>query len=154
MALARVGADTTLAMLEGSWDECNLRPFVRREMVMMADEKKLDVHFATEVCAITPADVTLAHVGGGEPWTVPNDFVFTMIGAIPDAAFLREAGVDIDPADHKPIYDKATFETNVPGLYVAGSIARDQHIVNGRATAVGIVERIAAQAGTRQGGDR
>lgn len=145
MALARVGADTTMCLLEASWDECSLRPFVRRDLTMMADDHKLDVHFSTQVCAITPADVTLAAVNGGEPWTVPNDFVFTMIGAIPDVAFLCEAGVDVDPADHKPNYNKDTFETNVPGLYVAGSIARDQHIVNGRGTAVGIVKRIAAQ---------
>jgi len=145
MALSRVGADTTLCALEASFDECSLRPFVRREIVMMADEHKLDVHFATQVCAITPIDVILAPVGGGEPYTLPNDFVFTMVGAIPDVAFLCEAGIDVDPSDHKPNYNAATFETNVPGLYVAGSIARDQHIVNGRSVAVGIVARIAAQ---------
>jgi len=149
MALSRVGADTQMCLLESSFDECSLRPFVRRDLVMMADDKKLDVHFATQVCAITPGDVTLAPVGGGEPWTVFNDFVFTMIGAVPDVAFLCEAGIEVDPADHKPIYNPETFETNVPGLYVAGSIARDQHIVNGRGTAVSIVERIAAQMGTR-----
>lgn len=145
MALVRVGADTQMCLLEASFDDCNLRPFVRRDLVMMADDGKLDVHFATQVCAITPGDVTLAPVDGGEPWSVPNDFVFTMIGAIPDVAFLCEAGIDVDPADHKPIYHPETFETNVPGLYVAGSIARDQHIVNGRGMAVGIVERIATQ---------
>jgi len=145
MALSRVGAETTLCLLERSWDECSLRPFVRRDLTMMADDKKLDVHFGTQVCAITPLDVTLGPVNGGEEWTMPNDFVFSMIGAIPDVAFLCDAGVDVDPADHKPVYSTDTFETNVPGLYVAGSIARDQHIVNGRATAVGIVERIAAQ---------
>lgn len=146
MALARVGADTTMCLLEPSWDDCSLRPFVRRDLTMMADDNKLDVHFATKVCAITPADVTLASVDGGEPWSVPNDFVFSMIGAIPDVAFLCDAGIDVDPVDHKPVYNEDTFETNVPGLYVAGSIARNQHIVNGRGTAVGIVERIAAQS--------
>ena len=46
----------------------------------------------------------------------------------------------------KPLYDEETFETNVPGLYVVGSIARNQHIVNGRPRAVKVVQQIAEQA--------
>jgi len=143
MALARAGARSRMALIEDSFDDCNLRPFVLRELLIMVDEKKVELYFSTEVTAITPAEVTLRRRDDGDSETIPNDFVFTLIGADPDVPFLRDAGVEISPADNKPVYDEDTFETNVPSLYVCGSMARDQHIVNGRPRAVQIVERIA-----------
>ena len=141
MALCRAGAKTRMALIEESFEACNLRPFVLRELLILVDEKKILPEFRTEVAEITPTEVRLRRED--REWTVANDFIFTMIGAIPDVPFLRGAGVDIDPHDHKPVYDEKTFETNVPGLYVVGSLARNQHIVNGRAKAVEAVGRIA-----------
>ena len=143
MSLSRAGAKSRLAMLEPSFDACNLRPFVLRELLILVEEKKIEVFFETEVTAITPAEVSLRSLTDGSVQQVPNDFVFVLIGQNPDIAFLKDAGVAVSPADQRPIYDPETFETGISGLYVAGSIARDQHIVNGRPRAVKIVEQIA-----------
>lgn len=143
MALARAGAKSRMALLESSIEVCNLRPFVLRELLILVDEKKIEPYFETRVEEITPIAVRLCHLSDGQEETIPNDFVFTMIGAIPDVGFLEDAGVAVRPDDRKPLYDEETFETNIPGLYVAGSIARNQHIVNGRSRAVQVVERIA-----------
>jgi len=145
MALARAGARSRMALIEPSFDDCNLRPFVLRELLVMVEEKKIEPYFATEVTAIAPTEVTLRR-RDGDTETIPNDFLFTLIGADPDVSFLQDANVEVSPADSKPVYDEDTFETNVPGLYVCGSMARDQHIVNGRPRAVQIVERIARLA--------
>ena len=143
MSLARAGAKSRMALIEPSFDACNLRPFVRRELQLLVEEEKIDVYFETEATEITPTEVCLRHLTGGSSETIPNDFVFILIGQNPDIPFLEEAGIAIDPHDLRPVYDEETFETGVSGLYVAGSIARDQHIVNGRPNAVKIVERIA-----------
>lgn len=145
MALSRAGAKTRMALIEESFEACNLRPFVLRELLILVDEKKILPEFRTEVTEITPTEVHLRH--DDREWTIANDFVFTMIGAIPDVPFLQDAGVEVDPRDRKPIYDDETFETNVPGLYVVGSLARNQHIVNGRAKAVEVVWRLAESLG-------
>ncbi len=145
MSLSRAGAKSRLALIESSFDACNLRPFVLRELLILVEEQKIEVFFETEVTEITPTEVCLkSRAGGGSFQSIPNDFVFILIGQNPDIPFLENAGVAIDPQDDRPVYDP-DFETGVPGLYVAGSIARDQHIVNGRPNAVGIVERIAAR---------
>lgn len=141
MALARAGAKSRMALLEESFEVCNLRPFVLRELLILTEENKIEPYFRTEVCEITPTEARLR--SEGKDWTIPNDFVFTMIGAVADVPFLENAGVAVDPEDLKPIYDEDTFETNMAGLYVVGSLARNQHIVNGRARAVQVVERIA-----------
>jgi len=145
MALARAGAKSRLAMVEPSFDACTLRPFILRELLLMIEEQRIQPYFGVEVMEITPISVRLRSLITGDEETVPNDFVFTMIGAIPDDVFLQKACVNISPEDHKPLYDEETLETNVPGLYVVGSIARKQHIINGRPRAVKVVERIAGQ---------
>ena len=147
MALARAGAKSRLALLEASFDVCNLRPFVLRELLILVEEKKITPYFETRVEAITPTEVRLCHLADGSEETIPNDFVFTMIGAEADVPLLEGAGVRVSPDDRRPLYDEDTFETDVPGLYVAGSLARNQHIVNGRARAVKVVERIVGLLG-------
>ena len=145
MSLARAGAKSRIALIEPSFDNCNLRPFVLRELTLLVEDQKIEVFFETEATEITPTEVCLKSRADGSLRSIPNDFVFILIGQDPDIPFLEAAGVAINPDDQRPVYNSDTFETSVPGLYVAGSIARDQHIVNGRPNAVGIVERIAAR---------
>ncbi|MEX0602798.1 MAG: NAD(P)-binding domain-containing protein, partial [Bacteroidota bacterium] len=54
---------------------------------------------------------------------IDNDIVFVMIGYRPLTGILEKAGVSIDPGSLAPVHNGKTMETNVPGLYVAGSIA-------------------------------
>ena len=143
MSLSRAGAKSRLALIEPSFDVCNLRPFVLRELLILVEEQKIEVFFETEVTEITPTEVCLKSLAVGHRWSIPNDFVFILIGQNPDIPLLEAAGIAINPDDLRPVYNDDTFETEVPGLYVAGSIARNQHIVNGRPNAVKIVEEIA-----------
>jgi thioredoxin reductase (NADPH) len=54
---------------------------------------------------------------------VAAEGVFLMTGYRPETRLLAEAGVRIDPATLRPEHDPATLETNVPGLFLAGSVA-------------------------------
>jgi thioredoxin reductase (NADPH) len=67
-----------------------------------------------------------------------NEFTLVLIGFHPDTDPLRQYRVEINPDTLAPCYDENTFETNVPGLYVAGSIVAGKNcnkvfIENGRA---------------------
>lgn len=146
MALARVGARSRMAMLEPSFDACGLRPFVLRELLILVEEKKIEPMFGVEVTEVMPIEVRLRHLEDGGTETIPNDFVFTMIGQDPDLAFLENSGVAVDPETLRPVHNEDTYETNVHGLYVAGSLADFRHnIVNGRHKAVEIAQEIAAR---------
>ena len=53
---------------------------------------------------------------------IPAEAVLLMTGYHPDTSLLLTcAGAAIDPETLKPRLDPATFETDVPGLFVAGS---------------------------------
>ncbi|HJX28180.1 MAG TPA: YpdA family putative bacillithiol disulfide reductase [Thermoanaerobaculia bacterium] len=53
---------------------------------------------------------------------LPAQAAFVLIGYIPDADFERRCGVEIDPETLIPTFDPETCESNVPGLYVAGTL--------------------------------
>lgn len=78
---------------------------------------------------------------------IPADFVFILTGYLPDVSFMKEAGIKIKPATLEPYFDQQTFETNVSGLYVAGTVTAGIHtekvfIENGRLHGKNIVEDI------------
>lgn len=50
------------------------------------------------------------------------DHAYVLIGYTPDANLERRCGIEIDPETLVPTFDPATCETNVPGLYVTGTL--------------------------------
>lgn len=78
---------------------------------------------------------------------IPADFVFILTGYLPDVSFMKQAGIRIKPGTFEPYFDPTTFETNVSGLYVAGTVTAGIHtekvfIENGRLHGKNIVENI------------
>jgi len=53
---------------------------------------------------------------------VNNDFVFALTGYHPDYEFLESLGIELTHPEMRPVCDPNTFESNVPGIYVAGVI--------------------------------
>ncbi len=100
--------------------------------------------FGTQVREIRPSSVVCSGASEGE---IPNDIVFVMIGYLPATTMLEAVGVKIDPDSKAPVHDLKTMETNVPGIFVAGSIAAGRFnnrifIENGRAHGKLIVDAI------------
>ena len=65
---------------------------------------------------IWPLDVRLTARG------LPADAAYVLIGYLPDVELQRRSGVEVDPETLVPSYDPETCESNVPGLYVAGTL--------------------------------
>jgi thioredoxin reductase (NADPH) len=70
--------------------------------------------------------------------------VFALIGADPDTGLLEGAGAEI-AADGRPVYDSDSYETTIPGLYVAGHITRDLHMKNAGSVARRVVDHLACR---------
>jgi thioredoxin reductase (NADPH) len=52
---------------------------------------------------------------------VAADFVLALTGYRQDTTLFEMLGVDLQGADRKPLLDAETMETNVPGVFVAGT---------------------------------
>lgn len=109
--------------------------------------------FSAEVSSIDKNVVSVRSIDSGSALEVPADFVFIMTGYHPDVKLLSAAGVRFDADSLVPEFDPQSFETNIPGLFVAGSTTAgkrtsDIFIENGRAHAAVIAERIASALGS------
>jgi thioredoxin reductase (NADPH) len=71
-------------------------------------------------------EITLEHVVLETPdgeVTLANDYVFALTGYHPDFEFLCSLGIQLGgEADKRPMVDRQTLESNVPGIYLAGVI--------------------------------
>jgi thioredoxin reductase len=96
-----------------------------------------------------PATPLLAAGARPEVEEIPADVVYLLTGYRADKDLLCRAGVRLDDRD-APVLDSQTFETNVPGLFVAGGAVAGQDtstvfIENGRFHGEKIIETIAAR---------
>ncbi|HLV80256.1 MAG TPA: NAD(P)-binding domain-containing protein [Chthonomonadaceae bacterium] len=156
LALAEAQARVTVAMRRPPVAyQSHLRPFVVRDLEIAVEEKKVDLRVGEIVARIEPETAWLqpatydpTHpLGGqpaGEPYPVLARFVFALLGQRPDTALFAQMGLCLQP-DGRPQRDPETYETNVPGIYMAGSLAGADIdiIITGRRQTAGVVRRIA-----------
>lgn len=84
-------------------------------------EGSIPARFNTVVRAFRDGEgVEVEGPGGVE--VLPAQTAYVLIGYTPEADFERLCGVELDPVSLIPVYDPETCESNVPGLYVAGTI--------------------------------
>lgn len=100
-------------------------------------EGKIKTLLHTNIRAIEKERITVESTETGEVTQIPADFVFLLIGHTPDPHLFEQSGVRFRPDSLVPEYDPATFETNVKGLYLAGTVIAGVHtekvfIENGR----------------------
>jgi bacillithiol disulfide reductase len=84
-------------------------------------EGSIASRFESRVKAFLP-EGAVEIAGPGGPEVLPAQAAYVLIGYRPDAEFERRCGVEVDPETLIPSYDPETCESNVPGLYIAGTL--------------------------------
>src|SRR5215213_8500031 len=132
--LAEEGADTTLAIFRGDWENNDPKQGCIKYWVKQPLEDELKKHclklfFLGKVVEIKEDEVILEDENG-EIDVLSNDVVFVLIGADADLTMLKDLGVETIHGKYGevPVYDPETYQTNVPGIYVAGHFTNERHI--------------------------
>ncbi len=115
--LYRNGAHVTLVHRGATLGD-SVKYWVRPDVENRIKEGAITAHFETRVVEIRPTTVVVETAG--ETHDIAADDVLLLTGYRADPAFLRAAGGELDPDTLVPRHDAATFETNVPNLFVAG----------------------------------
>ncbi len=110
-------------------------------------EGKIKTVFDSCATRIGPDFVRVHNQITGEISNIPADFVLVLTGYTPDAELLQRCGVELNPETQVPVYNRETFETNVSGLYVCGTVMAGIYtekvfIENGREHAQAIIDHI------------
>jgi thioredoxin reductase (NADPH) len=110
-------------------------------------EGKIRAYYHHQTIRIEKGCLFAMDLQNQEEVKIPADFVFILTGYLPDVRLMEQAGIRIRPDTLEPCYNQDTFETDVPGLYVAGTVTAGIHtekvfIENGRLHGKNIVEDI------------
>ena len=127
-----------------------VKPWVRPDIDNRVASGEIPMHWGSRVARLGPGTATIAREDGAAPTAVqgdtgaattgldesatgptdtaattevPCDWVLAMTGWRPDRTLLHSLGVHTDSRTGIPDHDRATMETNVPGVYIAGVIA-------------------------------
>ena len=133
--LYRHGAEVTL-IHRGAEIGQSVKYWLRPDIVNRIKAGSIKAYFNTVVTRITEEAIFIQN-GAVNEQRLENDFVFALTGYHPDFEFVKRCGVLIDETNRKICFNPATFETNVPNLYIAGVVAASKggdniFIENGR----------------------
>ena len=116
----RKGADVTLIVREPEISH-RVKYWVRPDIDNRIKEGSIKAYFNSEIKEIRKLEVDVQTPEG--LITLENDFVLAMTGYKPDYAFLEKVGIQLSEDESRmPQRNEDTFETNLPGVYLAGTV--------------------------------
>lgn len=149
--LAQEGAETTLAIFRDDWENTDpkqgcIKYWVKQPLEEGLKEHCLKLFFLGKVVEIREKEIELESENGDRV-VMENDVVFVLIGADADLTMLKNLGVETERGKYGevPVYDEQTFETNVPGVFVAGHFTNHRHIKPAIEAPRGIIPVIASR---------
>jgi len=124
--LFRHGARVTLVH-RGAGVKETVKYWVKPDLENRIEEGSIRACFGARVVRFGAAGVEIESAEG--PRTLAASAVYVLIGYRPATALLERAGVTVDPETAAPRFDPESGETEVPGLYVAGTVqaGRETH---------------------------
>jgi thioredoxin reductase (NADPH) len=117
----RAGADVTISYRRDDFDPKVVKFWLLPEVRALIRDGNARFLPRTVPLEIRAGSVVLAPVDGGAPREIAADFVLVMTGYRQDATLFQQLGVELHGDDRQPMHDPETMETNVPGVFVAGT---------------------------------
>jgi thioredoxin reductase (NADPH) len=118
----RAGAEVTLSYRRAKFDEKSVKHFILPDLLTQIELGTIGYLPETAPVAVTPTHVVLRH-SDGSTFEQPADFVLMMTGYLGDLSLCQAAGVNLVGETRAPEHNPETMETNIPGVYIAGTVA-------------------------------
>jgi thioredoxin reductase (NADPH) len=151
LELYRSGANVTLVHRHPQLKP-SIKYWVRPDIENRIKEGSVRGLFNTHIVEIQPTQVIVERDGSKEE--LPADAVFLLTGYHPDCDLYRRAGIRLHRETMSPEFHPDTFETNVPGIFLAGGAicgkdTSNIFIENGRFHGEAIIKTIAERRAAR-----
>ncbi len=135
LELFRAGANVTLVYRGTSFPK-SVKYWVKPDIENRIAAGEISARLGANVTRIEPGAVIIRDAAGREE-SLPADRVYALTGFRADFALFRRIGIELEPDTERATVNPDTLETNVPGVYMAGSIVAGRYtsgifIENGR----------------------
>ena len=136
LRLHHVGAEVSISYRRSGLPSESIKYWLRPEIEGLIGSGSITAYFSTEPVRIEPGRVWLRRLlpaeansddplvaddGSDELIEVVTDDVLRLIGYEQDKTLFRRCGIELVGPMLAPRFDAETMETNVPGIYVAGT---------------------------------
>lgn len=115
----RRGADVTMVIKKDKIDD-GVKYWVKPDIQNRISEGSIKAFFNSRLTQIREKEVDIETPDG--ELSIENDFVLAMTGYHPDFDFLTSMGIKLNEK-REPVYNPETFETNIPGIFLAGVVS-------------------------------
>lgn len=120
LELFRAGARVTL-VYRGTVFPPSVKYWVKPDIENRIAAGEISARLGANVVRIEPGAVVIRNAEGMEE-TLHADRVYALTGFRADFALFRRLGIELEPDTERATVNPDTLETNVPGIYMAGSI--------------------------------
>lgn len=135
----RAGARVTISHRHQKFDSQSIKYWLLPELESLIRAGRIEVRPCTVPIAINQDCVLLQQIANSQnalspsntskkPDVVRADFVLLLTGYEMDSTLFEMAGVELAGENRAPVHNPDTMETNVPGLYVAGTAAAGNQV--------------------------
>jgi len=147
LELYRHGVDVHLIVRQEELKK-TAKYWVLPDILNRIKEGSIKASFQHQVLEITEGHLLVENIQTGERQNLHADHVLILTGYIADTAFLQSCGVEVQKETLVPTFNAETYETNVDGLYLCGTVISGIYtekvfIENGREHGKIIAEAIA-----------
>ena len=121
----RAGARVTLVYRKPTLKP-SVKYWLKPDLENRIKGKEIAARWESRVTGIDAEAVSIEGPGGAE--RIRADRVYLLTGYHPDFSLFRGMGITLDPETGRPALNPETLESNLPGVYLAGSITAGKQI--------------------------
>ncbi|MEO8450857.1 MAG: YpdA family putative bacillithiol disulfide reductase [Gemmatimonadota bacterium] len=122
----RAGARVTVVH-RGAELKASVKYWLKPDFENRVKAGEIAVRWQANVTEISEAAVTI-RLANGTIEALPADRVYLLTGYHPDFELFERIGIRLEAGTGRPEHDPETLETNVPGVYLAGSVTAGRFI--------------------------
>ncbi len=126
--LYRVGAKVAVSYRRDRFDPERIKYWLLPELEWLIDKGRIVFHPETVPDNFEPGATTLRRLNpdaikehGSERFKTASDFVLLLTGYDQDKTLFKKLGVELIGEEQHPAFDRETMQTNIQGLFVAGT---------------------------------
>ena len=118
----RAGAEVSISYRRSMLDQKRIKHWLLPDLEAQIEAGTIQFLLETTPLAITPNGVTL-ETASGDSFLHETDFVLLTTGFRGDQSLLEQLGIELQGDNRVPVFNPETMETNLPGVFVAGTVA-------------------------------